>query len=111
MRNKLNYFLAHAFWILLGVAMLAYGVHAIYSAGYQAGCEKSSSTELIIHPVSDDGSYDVGYDDGHHEGYKEGYDEGFNSASTAIIDTMDPEYRQKWWDANIDMIIEMGIGY
>ncbi len=112
MRNTLNFFLARVFWILIGIVVLAYGVHAIYSIGYQTGYRQSSNTELVINPVSDDdGSYDGGYDDGRSEGYKEGYEEGFSCASNAIIDTMDPEYRQQWWDKNIDMIMELGIEY
>lgn len=112
MRNKVNYFLAHAFWVLFVIGILAYGIHAIYSVGYQAGKAKSSNTQLVINPVADDdGSYDGGYDDGRREGYEKGYSEGFNYASNAIIDSMDPDYRQQWWNENIDMITELGIKY
>lgn len=48
-------------------------------------------------------NYDVGYSDG--------YDDGFDFACTIIIDSMDPEYREQWWQENIDDIMKYGIEY
>lgn len=81
-----------------------------YSDGYDAGRESG---------------YNDGYNDGLSEttfpnsfdqneyssGYSDGYKDGFDYACAIIIDSMDKEYREQWWQENIDYITEHGIEY
>lgn len=81
-------------------------IEAAYDSGYNAGYGESygeSYDEVCNNSENSDSSYD--------DGFRDGYDEGFDDASTIIIDRMDPEYRAKWWDENIDDIMKYGIEY
>lgn len=55
--------------------------------------------------------YARGYEAGEATGYSSGYDEGFQYAANFILDRMDPEYREQWWEANIEEIMEIGLEY
>ena len=70
---------------------------------------------ILLCACESEGSYDDGYqhgyDYGETEGYNRGYEEGFDDAATLILDCMDEEYREKWWDENIDIIMEYDIQY
>lgn len=39
------------------------------------------------------------------------YKEGFQYAVNFILDRMDEEYREQWWDENIEEIMEIGLEY
>lgn len=81
-----------------------------YSDGYDAGRESGYNdgfndglSEVISPNSSVENEYSIGYSDG--------YDDGFDFACTIIIDSMDPEYREQWWQENIDCIMKYGIEY
>ena len=56
-------------------------------------------------------AYASWFEDAYMEGYSDGYGEGFSDGSRLIIDYMDEDYREEWWNKNIDMIMEYGIEY
>lgn len=81
-----------------------------YSDGYDAGRESGYTdgyndglSEVVSQNSSDQNEYSSGYSDG--------YDDGFDFACTIIIDSMDPEYREQWWQENIDYIMKYEIEY
>lgn len=55
--------------------------------------------------------YSSDFDSTYKEGQADGYTEGFEDGSRLIIDYMDEDYREKWWNENIDMITEYKIEY
>ena len=75
----------------------AAGQDAGYAEGYRDGLSETVLSE----------SPEDAYSSGHSDGYREGFDD----ACTAIIDSMDPEYREQWWNENIDLNDRLGIEY
>ena len=81
---------------------------------FASGCY----SELDLYKAEET-SYSSGYSDGlqrgaeegYESGYNAGYDEGFQMAVNIILDTMDPEYRAKWWDENIETITRHNIEF
>ena len=93
----------------LCVSVIALSLAACSSADYKTGYSDGYAA-----------GQDAGYAEGYHDGLSEtvlsespedAYREGFDDACTAIIDSMDPEYREQWWNENIDLIDRLGIEY
>ena len=92
----------------LCVSAIALSLAACSSSDYKTGYSDG-------YAAGQDAGYSEGYHDGLSEtyssGHSDGYREGFDDACTAIIDSMDPEYREQGWNENIDLIDRLGIEY
>ena len=114
MKNKLLAFFC-IFFACTSAIFYFVGLNA-YSNGYDKG----------YHDYEGD-AYLHGYNEGYQEcsskyedidsgkiysdAYDDGYDEGFYNACQIIIDRMDPDYREQWWQENLEDIEEFGIVY
>ena len=90
--------------------------HDSYEDGYRKGysdCDEEAYREGYNDGYNEHSCIyeDIDPDDIYLDGYDDGYDEGFYDACQIIIDRMDPDYREQWWQENLEDIEEFGIVY
>ena len=80
-----------------------------------AGCGYSKEQLEGEYSSGYEGGYDNRLKDDRTEGWnkaaKYSYKEGFQHAVNFSLDRMDEEYREQWWEENIEEIMEIGLEY
>ena len=110
----INSIIRYIFYIALALVCL-YGFGSAlrscaskpYEEGYEDGYQ--SAINEGINQTAEEPQVDE--NDIYRDAYSAGYQEGFDDACTIIIDRMDPEYRETWWNENIEDIEKYGIEY